>query len=83
MILTEIILGLPIVNFDITFSQLAHIGRSDMRFSAVRDSISQMVDIMKDCPELSHMTINDYLNKVKVKTGNNINAHVRRDARYC
>lgn len=59
--LTQIISELPIVNHDITFSYLVHIGRSDMKFSAVRDSISYISDIIKDNPDLSQMTINNYL----------------------
>lgn len=78
-ILTQLISELPIVNFDVTFSQLVHMGRSDMKFSAVRDSISQIVDIMKIYPELSQLTIRDYL--VKVNNRNSINVHVRRDTR--
>jgi hypothetical protein len=77
--LTQIISELPIVNHDITFSHLVHIGRSDMKFSAVRDSICYIIDIIKDNPELSQMTIRDYLVKVSIR--NYTNVHVRRDAR--
>ena len=76
--LTQIISELPIVNHDITFSHLVHIGRSDMKFSAVRDSICYISDIIKDNPELSQMTIRDYLVKVSIR--NYTNVHVRRDA---
>lgn len=43
-----------------------------MKFSAVRDS-------MKIYPELSQMTIRDYLVKVSIR--NYTNVHVRRDAK--
>ena len=36
--LTAVILDLPLIRFDITFSQLFHMGRTDMQFSAVRDN---------------------------------------------
>ena len=59
--LTAVILDLPLIRFDITFSQLIHMGRTDMQFSAVRDKISYIVDIVKNYPSLSDMTIQEYI----------------------
>ena len=48
--LTQIISELPIVNFDITFSQLAQTVHGNA-----------IADVIKDYPELSYMTIRNYL----------------------